>query len=307
MANAEINATGASSRDLLDMDKRETLKMLAAEAQRGELTFPTSAAVALRVRQELDDPDCHTDTATRLIQTEPLLAARVVAVANSAAFNRSGREVTDVGTAVTQLGFRMVRTLATAVIARQMVGVMDVPAHRDLAAQLWEHTAHTAALARMIARRIMRQDPETAMFAGLVHEIGGFYLLSRAKDFPGLIDGGPGDWMVDDDTEEDTLESTTESEIGRAVLKALSVPEPVVAAIEVLWKGYLAFPPSTLGDTLLLADQLSPVKSPLLQTRDDNRDAIAATIDMIIGQETLVGILEDSAEEVQSMTAALRF
>lgn len=287
------------------MNKSEMVRILAAEVGRGELMFPTSATVALRVQQALDDPDCHLETAVRLIQAEPLLSARVVAVANSAAFNRSARVVTDVRAAVNLLGFRMIRTLATAVIARQMAGMVEDPAHRALAARLWEHTAHVAALAQLIARRVMRQDPdpEAAMFAGLVHEISGFYLLSRAKDFPGLIDGAPQD--AEEDEDDDAV--SPESEIGRAVLKALSVPAPVVAAIEILWKGYLTFPPTTLGDTLLLADQLAPVKSPLLQAPEMNREETVAMIDMNIGEETLVGILAESVEEVQSLTAALRF
>ena len=81
----------------------------------------------------------------------------------------------------------------------------------------------------------------------------------------------------------------------------------MVAAIEILWKGYLTFPPTTLGDTLLLADQLAPVKSPLLQAPEMNREETVAMIDMNIGEETLVGILAESVEEVQSLTAALRF
>lgn len=286
----------------MGLTKKEMVRILAAQAGRGELIFPTSATVALRVQQALEDPDCHLETATRLIQAEPLLSARVVAVANSAAFNRSDRLVSDVRAAVSVLGFRMVRTLATAVITRELAGMVDVPTHRDLAARLWEHTAHVTALAQLIARRVMRQDPETAMFAGLVHEISGFYLLSRAKDFPGLIDGAPEDPEGDDD---DAV--SPEREIGRAVLKALAVPAPVVAAVEVLWTGYLAFPPTTLGDALLLADQLAPVKSPLFQAPDKNCDEAVAMIDMNIGQETLVGILAESVEEVRSLTAALRF
>ena len=285
------------------MDRPDTLKLLAAEAGRGELTFPTSATVVLRVRQALDDPDCQTETAVRLIQAEPLLSARVVAVANSAAFNRSGRTITDVRAAVNLLGFRTVRNLATAMVARQMAGIPDGHAQRDLATQLWEHSVHVAALAQVIARRVTRQDPEAALFAGMVHEIGGFHLLSRVKDFPGLLDGEPEDWMGED---EGATGVSPESEIGHAVLTALSVPEPVVAAIEILWKGYLAFPPTTLGDTLLLADQLAPIKSPLFQTPGKNPGEMAATIDLLVEQDTLSHILKESAEEVQSLTEALR-
>ena len=75
---------------------------------------------------------------------------------------------------------------------------------------------------------------------------------------------------------------------------------PVVEAIEVLWKGYLAFPPVTLGDTLLLAYELAPVKSPLRESQMVNDEAIRASINMADGGETLVEILQNSASEVGS-------
>ena len=285
------------------MNRSATLKRLAAQAAHGELAFPTAAAVLLRVRQVIDDPDCKIETAARLIQAEPLLAAKVVAVANSVAYNRSGRAVTDVRSAVNLLGFRTVRTLATGMVARQMAGAPASPAEQRLATQLWEHSAHVAATAQLLARTVTRQDPESALFAGMVHEIGGFYLLSRVKDFPGLLDGDLADWAGDDEEE---IETSPEKEIGHAVLKALSAPEPVVAAIEVLWHGYLCFPPTTLGDTLLLADQLVPVPSPLFQTPAANHIELTAKIELVVGQETLSDILRQSAAEVQSLTAALK-
>jgi HD-like signal output (HDOD) protein len=285
------------------MDRTNTFRLLAAEVGRGELTFPTSTEVVLRVRQELGDPDCRIETAVRLIQADPLLAARVVAVANSAAFNRSGRTIADVRSSVNLLGYSMVRNLATAMVARRLAGTSDAPACRNLATQLWEHSAHVAALAQLLARLVTRQDPEAAMFAGMVHEIGGFYLLSRARDFPAVLNGDPADWMGDDDIASGV---SPENEIGHAVLKALSVPEPVVEAIEVLWSGYLAYPPASLGDTLLLADELVTVKSPLFRVPGKNPGEAAAKIDLLIEQDSLSHILEESAGEVKSLTEALR-
>ena len=278
------------------MDKREILKTIVAQAGQGELKFSANAEIALRVCRALDDPDCHIDVAARLVQAEPLLAARVVAIANSVAYNRSGREITDVHTAVSRLGFRTVRALATAVVTRQMSGAALLPEHQTLAAQLWEHTAHVAALAHVIARRVTKQDPESAMFAGIIHEVGGFYLLSRCKEFPALLDGDPSAWV-----------EQGESEIGSVVLRALSVPAPALAAIEALWQGYLAMPPATLGDTLILADWLAPVESPLHQLGGSDHEGMRASIDMVVGQETLAEIMLESAEEVESLTGALRF
>jgi len=232
-----------------------------------------------------------------------------VALANTVAFNPSGREISDVRNAVARLGFRAVRTLAAAVVTRQLAGTPAGPADKGLATQLWEHTAHVASLAHVIARRVTGQDPEMAMFAGIVHEVGGFYLLSRARDFPGLMDGAFPAWVPDDDGEVDADKGSkggAEGDIGRAVLKALFVPQPVVDGIEAMWEGYLVLPPTTLGDTLLLADQLTPVKSPLREPVYRNHDEMAENIDMVIGQESLVGILKESGEQVQSLTRALQ-
>jgi HD-like signal output (HDOD) protein len=277
------------------MDVPGILDSIAADAARGEIVFPTHAEMALRVRRAVDDPDCSLDHLARLIQAEPLLAARVVGIANSVTYNRSGKAIADVRNAVARIGFKTIRALATAVVVRQMEDMPKAPAHRQLAIRLWEHTAQVASLAYVIAKRVTHQDPDTAFFAGIVHEVGAFYLISRAGDFPGLLDQQIPDW-----------DGEREARIGRAVLTVLGVPEAVVAAIEALWEGYLAMPPETLGDTLLLADQLATVESPLSQLAGLGRQGTAVDIDVALDDDTLSGILRESAEELESLTGALR-
>jgi len=55
----------------------------------------------------------------------------------------------------------------------------------------------------------------------------------------------------------------------------------------------------------LLANDLAPVQSPLQQRAGGNTVESAATIDFVVGNGTLASILEESADEVQSLTAAL--
>lgn len=185
------------------MDSSEALKIIVAEAARGNLNFPTSAKVALRVRETLDEPNCSIEEAVRLVKAEPLIASRVVALANSIGYNSSGKEIADVRAAVMRLGFAPVRAAAVAVATRQMAGAPADPAGRERAAGLWEHTMHVAALASVIARRVTKHDPEAAMFAGILHEVAGFYLLSRTRDFPGMLDGELTEWLPNDDGEID--------------------------------------------------------------------------------------------------------
>lgn len=270
------------------------MKTIAAEAQRGELAFPTNVEATLKLQRALADPDCHMDAAARLVQAEPLLAARAVALANTVAYNPAGREVTNVGGAVQRIGFRTLGALTAAVVARQLAGQIREPELRAKADQLWQHSTSVAALAQVIARRVSGVDADTAMFAGIVHEVGGFYLLSRAAEFPGLLDDCSDEWI-----------GHGEVAIGRAVLLKLAVPAPVTGAIEALWNGLRALPPETLGDTLLLANDLASVRSPLHERPGASSAAVAATVDFAIGDGTLAKVLEESADEVRSLAAAL--
>lgn len=277
------------------MDVQAALEAIAADAERGEMVFTIHAETIRRVQLALDDPDCTIDLLSKLISAEPMLSARVVGVANSVAYNPSGRGISDVQSAVSRLGFKALRTLVTAVIVRQMQEAAQSPEHRRLAARLWEHTAHVAALARVIARRVTRQDPEAAFFAGIVHEVGGFYLIARATAFPGILDSNLESWHGDG-----------EARVGRALVQALGVPPTILEALETLWDGYLAMPAVSLGDTLLLADQLSPVESPLNELAGMTRKGLAADIDLQVDDQMLSSILAASAEEVESLTAALK-
>ena len=276
------------------MDRLEAFKSIAAQAGGGELTFPTNIDATLKLQRALCDPELHADSAARLVQAEPLLAARTVAIANSAAYKRSGNDVTHVRAAVQRVGVRTLNALAAAVIVRQLDSKITEPRLRAKADQLWKHSAHVAALSQVIARRVTCIDPETAMFAGIVHEVGGFYLLSRAAEFPGLLDGEPEEWI-----------EYGEMAIGRGVLAKLGVPAAVMQAIEAMWGGMRALPPETLGDTLMLANDLAPVDSPLHVRPGATSRRSAATVDFIVGEGTLAAILEESSEEVSSLTAAL--
>jgi HD-like signal output (HDOD) protein len=278
------------------MDKLDAFRNIAAQASRGELVFPTNVDASLKLQQALEDPDCHLELAAKMVLLEPLVAARAVAIANSVAYNRSGAEIASVRAAVMRLGFRTLHSLVAAVMVRQMTGKVTDPALKTKATRLWEHTAHVAALSQVLAKRLTRIDPETAMFAGIVHEVGGFYLLSRAEEFPGLLEGDSEDWA-----------EYGEKIIGRGVLKKLAVPETVLTAVESLWTGVGAQPPATLGDILFLANQLSLVPSPLHPEIDTAVAAASSPLEMEVDGMTLGELLEESAEEIKSLTSALVF
>lgn len=276
------------------MNRLEAFRTIAAQASRGELVFPTNVNASIKLQKALSDPNGHLETAAKLVMAEPLLSARTVAIANSAAYNRSGAEINNVRAAVMRLGFKTLGAITTAVIVRQLGRNISDAEMRVKAAQLWEHTANVAALSYILAKKMTRLDPDTAMFAGIVHDVGGFYLLSRTDEFPGLLDGGAEDWA-----------QYGEKIIGRAVLRKLGIPEPVMTAIESLWHGIRVLPPETLGDILLLAKELSPVRSPFQKAEQEDGLVHETIVDEFIGDVSLHALLDESGEEIRSLTSAL--
>lgn len=102
------------------MEKNTLLSVLAGEVEQERLIFPASVNAAINIKEKLEDLDCNLDFVILLLQDEPLLSKKVVAVANSVVFNRSGRRITNVRAAVTLIGMQTVRNLAAAMVAQQL-------------------------------------------------------------------------------------------------------------------------------------------------------------------------------------------
>jgi HD-like signal output (HDOD) protein len=285
----------ARVRIILIMNKLEAFGHIAALAIRGELVFPTSVNAALRVQLALDDPDCPIDTAINLVLAEPTLAARTVAISNSAMFARAGAPViTNVRGAIMRIGYQNLFALAAAMVVRQFGSKLLDPALRVKAEKLWDHTIAVAALARLIAREVTGVNEDTALFAGIVHEVGGFYVLSRADEYPGLLEEDPENWH-----------SASEEIITREVLRKLCIPEPVSEAIEGLRDAFMSIPPDTLQDTLLLANHLTPVRSPLQEAQRDLPPHSDSAIDLFIDEDRMRRMLQQARDNAAEMNAAL--
>lgn len=276
------------------MEKLRDLATVISEMQRGELVFPTSVNAALSLQLALADPDCHDDEVARKVLGEPVLAARAVALANAAVFRRNGAPpVTSARAAVQRLGYRNLYSLAAAMVVRQFGARIRDRALREQAEQLWKFSAHVAAIACQVARNITRTDADTALFAGIVHEAGNFYLLSQADQVHGLLD------------ELGSRLGPVQEIVTREVLRKLDVPGPVAAAIISLRDGAISLPPEGLRDTLLLARHLCPVLSPLPAPQDDYLVRRADIVQCLEAFPGLADLLDVAAAEARSMGAAL--
>jgi len=278
------------------MDRNQALQHIVRQARAGELIFPTRMAATLRLQRLLGDPDCHLDQVADMALAEPLVAARLVAIANSVAYTRFGGHVTNVRKAVGLLGFKPLRALVAVIVVRQLAEEVKDPRLKHQAKLLWHHSAQVAALAKILAREFTAIDPETAMFAGVIHEIDGFYLLSRAGELPELL--------------ADTLDAgghDARASLSTCILQALKVPPMVATSVGALFADHCHLPPLTAGDILLLANRLATARSPLAEWAGPlaERDRIGPEADFKLEGKSLQGVLSGCAEEIQAVMDAL--
>lgn len=275
----------------------EALQRLSAELESGDIVFPTSIDVSLRIRQALENPDININEVSRLVGAEPVLSAKALRLANSVAYNRSGNEITDVRTAVNRVGTEPIRMLTMSLIVRQMVDARADERLRVLTHDLWQHTIHVSALSFVIARRLSRLNPDAAMFAGVVHEIGQFYLLARASAFPALLQR---------EEELSGLMYSFSRSVGRAVLEALKVPTQIIDAVDDPEIEGAVVPPRTLADVIFLAESMAAFPNPFCAAAVDNEALIAETVKSEIDNETLDAVVAESQEEIDSIIATLQ-
>ena len=154
----------------------------------GELSFPTSLDASRRVLKAVENPDIGLSALAKIVVAEPLLSAKVIRLANSVALNPSNMVVRDVRQAVVRVGMDPIKALAMVLIMDQLRHSQRHVATRELSNRLWERSVHVAALSYVLTKKLTRLNADEVMFAGIVHDLGRFYLLSRAAEFPALLE-----------------------------------------------------------------------------------------------------------------------
>jgi HD-like signal output (HDOD) protein len=160
---------------------------LAASLWPGPIELPSFPDVALRVQQVLADDAVSTEMVVRIVGAEPMLAARVVSLANSAAMNPSSHQVTDLRTAVSRMGFDSLRAAAVSFAMAQLGARGEYANIERQLTRNWRDSVSFAATASVVARRSQRMSPDTALFAALVAGVGKVYILTRASRHPGVL------------------------------------------------------------------------------------------------------------------------
>jgi HD-like signal output (HDOD) protein len=198
------------------------IRGLTADLSSKELIFPTSLNATMKIRKALSNNDSAVEQIARIIGTEPVLSAHILRLANSAAFNRGNQRTADLQQATTRLGLVKVRNVAIWIGMKQLTVSVGKGDMTHLVDGLWKRTLRIAATSFVIARRFSSLSPDSAMLAGLLHDIGKFYILYRASKYAELFNDEMALWEIVDRWHQD---------IGASILENWEVDEEIRSAV----------------------------------------------------------------------------
>lgn len=271
------------------------VKQLAQDLDKGNLKLPTFPEVALKVRRVINDPASDIEKVLNVVKTDPVLTARLLKMANSALLRRGIDGPVDLRTAIGRLGFDMVKNAAMAVAMQQ---IMTARAMGALAAELralWQHSLHVSVLSFVIARQTKNVISEHAMLAGLMHDIGKYYIYMRADEHQELLG-----------KEEDLLQILTvwHGDVGAAIMEAWGFEK---AYVEVAQEhnhydrrhGHDA----DIVDVVMLANLHANIGKP---NQPKRWDALPAFEKLQLTPESSIQLIRESRNEIKELITGLQ-
>ncbi len=271
------------------------LQKLATEVSKGTVDLPCFPDVVVRISHALADPNTTSDRVVTIVGAEPRLAARVLQTANSAAFNTSGKPLTDLRSAITRLGQQMVQSTAMSYAMQHMKNEASLRAIAQPLIELWNKSIAVASLCKLVAART-KVSVDEAFLTGLLHGIGKLYIMARAASADNGLGSGQS-WME--------LISGWQASIGEAVLQSWGFAEEMCEAVgdqddvDRRWKHE-----AKLVDVLIVSLVLSHArKNP--EPRNFAPEGISAFLSIGVTAADCSAILERADEDIRLIHEAL--
>ncbi len=187
-------------------------------------SLPALPETVRRVREAMDNPDSSVADVADIIMMDPPMAAKVLSVANSAAYGFRQR-VNDVTHGVSLLGLREAYGLVLSASVQSFYARSTNFDHR----QFWAESMDCASASRIIARHTGRQNAFGLFSAALLHDLGRVALTEAAPQLYSQVDQNlpPGQLLA---REEEVL-GMTHTEAGHTLALKWDLPSEITEPI----------------------------------------------------------------------------
>jgi len=187
-----------------------------------KLVLPSLPDIALKIRHAAESEDCDADTITEIINMDQSIVAKILKTANSVMYNTSGKKIESCKTAYMRMGSKTVVNLVISFAMKELFN-SDSPVIKNKMKSVWQHSVKVAAISSVLARLTPGFDPEKALLAGLLHNIGAVAVLNNLGDNQSTVEEA--DLM-------DNILFALQSEVGETLLEKWDFPEDIIEVVK---------------------------------------------------------------------------
>lgn len=164
---------------------KDFVDVVRGDLRTNNIHLPTLPTLALEALLVINDAGSSAADLEKIISKDAALTARLIRYANSPLY-RGASTVTAIKLAITRIGFQRVKNAVYAVTMKEVfrTPIKEIEQRME---KLWAHSVKVGAQAAILAKDHPRLDPDIALVAGLVHDIGQIPLLIKACEYDELI------------------------------------------------------------------------------------------------------------------------
>ncbi len=151
-----------------------------------KLDLPGLPEAALKVRQAINNPDVGSTEIIQIVQSDPVLSARLVRVANSPLYG-TWREIKTVRDAVRRLGLETTKNLSFSLSVKMLFSAKTTII-KNYIQSIYDESTTIAAIAFVITQaQAKKLDPEQALLSGLIQNLGLIPILKYIDMHPSMM------------------------------------------------------------------------------------------------------------------------
>ncbi len=155
---------------LLELPKQyQNNSLLTRFISADNLQIPTLPDVAIKLRQAIQK-DVSVAEVVKIVSLDPAISAKLIQIANSPVY-RGAQPITTCHTAITRIGLHSTKNIVTSISLRSLYN--NKRSELEVMAQnFWKQSIRISALSYTLAKLTRCGDPEEALLAGLISNIG---------------------------------------------------------------------------------------------------------------------------------------
>jgi len=160
-------------------------RAIRAELREDRLTIPSLPEVALRIKKAVESETANISKIARIVSADPAITAKLIKAANGPLY-RGNVTIDNCQAAIVRLGMNATKQLVISFTLRDLFRLSHPELKRRMQ-ETWRHSTEVGAISLVLAKLTGHLEPEQALLAGLLHDIGVVPILCHVQNDTALL------------------------------------------------------------------------------------------------------------------------